>query len=240
MSKLDRVLSSAALFSCLACTGSIDANGDGPGAAAGGDSSLPDAGQSGSAGNANTGGASGDTDASTPVAGAPNAGTSSFEGKTGVEVFGLLCSTCHGPNGEGTALGPELQHPVTGFSTWVARNGRDSDSYPGPMIAYAATLVTDQQLEEIWTWLGNLPQPTTGETLYLDYCANCHGADARGGRVGQNITEKGNELLDLTEKVREGAGGTNYGTAAQYMPHWSTSEISADELSSIAGYLTTL
>jgi mono/diheme cytochrome c family protein len=163
-----------------------------------------------------------------------------LQDKTGAELFQALCSACHGANGEGTALGPELQHPVTGFSNWVVRNGRDSGSYPGPMIAYADTMVTDQQLEEIWTWLGSLPQPTTGETLYLDYCANCHGADSRGGRVGKNIQEKGGELGDLTEKVREGEGGTNYAATAQYMPHWSTAQLSDDELALIAQHLTTL
>jgi mono/diheme cytochrome c family protein len=108
------------------------------------------------------------------------------------------------------------------------------------MAAFAESLVTDEQLDEIWAWLASFPQPTTGEDLYLDYCAGCHGVDARGGRVGKDIQEKGAELNDLTEKVREGEGGTNFGSAVLYMPHWATDEISDDELALIGEYLTTL
>lgn len=229
------------LIHSLACSGRLKGVSD---------DTLPDNGSAGStsdaggvAGSAQGGSAQGGETNSgdagiEPAAGA--GGTSSLQGKTGAEVYQALCAPCHGPTGEGSALAPELQHPVADFSTWVVRSGRDSDSYAGPMIAYPETIVSDQQLEEIWTWLGSLPQPTTGEALYVDYCANCHGADARGGRVGQNIQEKGNELADLTEKVREGEGGTNYGAAAMYMPHWTTTQISNEELTLIAEHLTTL
>lgn len=223
----------------LACSGSLEGATDSTAGGGGNTATQPDAGTPNSGGIPNTGGTLSDAGGE-PTAGAGSGGAPSLESKTGAEVFQLLCSTCHGTTGEGTALGPELQHPVAAFSTWVVRNGRDSDSYPGPMIAYPETMVTEQQLEEIWTWLGGLPQPTTGEALYLDYCANCHGANARGGRVAKNIQEKGTELGDLTEKVREGEGGTNYGAAALYMPHWSTSQISDDELTLIAEHLTTL
>lgn len=223
----------------LACSGSLEGAIDTSAGGGGNTATQTDAGTPSNGGTPSTGGSPSDA-GSEPTAGAPSGGAPSLEGKTGAEVFQLLCSACHGATGEGTALGPELQHPVAAFSTWVVRNGRDSDSYPGPMIAYPDTAVTDQQLEEIWTWLGGLPQPTTGEALYLDYCANCHGANARGGRVGKDIQEKGNELGDLTEKVREGEGGSNYGAAMLYMPHWSTSQISDDDLTLIAEHLTAL
>jgi mono/diheme cytochrome c family protein len=224
----------ATLIYGMACSGKLTGASDAP---------LPDNGSAGTPSDAGGFGAQGGGPHSGDAGSEPSAGaggTSSLQDKPGTEVYQALCAACHGPSGEGTALGPELQHPVADFSTWVVRNGRDSDSYAGPMLAYTDTMVSDQQLEEIWTWLGGLPQPTSGEALYLDYCANCHGADSRGGRVAKNIQEKGNELGDLTEKVREGEGGTNYGAAALYMPHWNTAQISNEELALIAEHLTTL
>jgi mono/diheme cytochrome c family protein len=222
------------LMAGTACSGKLIGANDEPGADDGTAGTSTDAG-----GLPAHGGQPNASDAGIePTAGA--GGTSSLQGKTGAEVYQALCAACHGPTGEGTALAPELQHPVADFSTWVVRNGRDSDGYAGPMLAYAETMVTDRQLEEIWTWLASLPQPTTGGALYLDYCANCHGTDARGGRVAKDIQEKGTEPADLTEKVREGEGGTNYAAATLYMPHWSTAQISNDELALIAEYITTL
>jgi mono/diheme cytochrome c family protein len=69
------------------------------------------------------------------------------------------------------------------------------------------------------------------------FCANCHGADARGGRVGKGIID---EVDDIDERVREGHGGTDYGARYDFMPSWSTSDLTNADVSSIAAYLQTL
>jgi len=204
-------------------------------------------GPSGNGGNTSPGGSTDGDQPGPPAGGSADGGSpptigdggpSATASKTGEEVFAAVCAVCHGVEGQGTLLGPELQHPVPDYATWVARNGRLSETYPGDMAAYGESLVTDQQLEEIWTWLGSFPQPTTGEGLYEDYCAGCHGSDALGGRVDKRIDDKG--ANDLGEKVHQGAGGTNYASAILYMPGWTASEISEGEIALIAEYIATL
>jgi mono/diheme cytochrome c family protein len=157
---------------------------------------------------------------------------------TGQEAFAALCAPCHGAQGQGSPLGPELQHPVAGFSTWVVRNGRATTVYPAPMAVFDAPAINEAQLDEIWAWLDGLPNPTTGQALYDDYCANCHGADALGGRVGKDIEDK--QLADVQEKVREGEGGNGYANTTGYMPRWSVGQLSDEELTLIANYIASL
>lgn len=229
-----------------ACTGSIDGAGamdsggsDGGDASSGGNSA--ENGGATASGGVSGNSAGGNTAEGGETSTAGSAGTTaSLAGLSGEEVFAGLCATCHGAQGEGSELGPELQHPVVAFSSFVARNGQTGGEYPGVMIAYPDTLVSDDQLDEIWAFLGSFPQPETGEGLWLDYCGNCHGKDGLGGRVNKDIREKANELGDMREKVREGEGGNNYGAAAQYMPHWGSGEISDAEIDSIASHLGTL
>jgi mono/diheme cytochrome c family protein len=141
--------------------------------------------------------------------------------------------------GEGTVLGYELRHPLRPFSTWVVRNGRSGGEFPSSvMLPYSADLLSDADLGAIFDYLASFPQPTTGEGLYLDYCANCHGADARGGMAGADISDKG--FNDASEKVRRGEGGVDYGNRAAYMPAFGGEVLSDDELRAITDYLATL
>lgn len=171
-------------------------------------------------------------------AGVGDSGPSGFEG-TGAEVFASVCATCHGPTGEGTARAYELRHPVREYSTFVVRNGRPGLEFPmSQMSAYDTSLLSDLQLEEILDFLSDMPQPTTGEGLYLDYCANCHGADALGGVVGQDLDEK--TFTDILTQVREGDGDNNYALRDMYMPSWTNAELSDAEVQLISDYLGTL
>src|SRR5688572_24130220 len=84
-----------------------------------------------------------------------------------------VCSVCHGPEGAGLAdKGPEIQHPVIDFSTWVVRNGRTHPGYKEPMPKATADMLPDAQLQGIFAHLAKPPKPTTGEGLYKDYCLN--------------------------------------------------------------------
>ncbi|HEX2878491.1 MAG TPA: cytochrome c, partial [Polyangiaceae bacterium] len=140
----------------------------------------------------NAGSASGGTpnDAGIPDASGGVPGVDSGNPPSGQEMFVAVCAPCHGSEGQGSPLGPELQHPVADFATWVVRSGRATTSYPAAMASFAPAAVSDAQLDEIWAWLDGLPKPTDGQELYEDYCANCHGSDALGGRVGKNIDGK--------------------------------------------------
>lgn len=162
---------------------------------------------------------------------------------SGEEFFLSVCAPCHGNEGQGTALGYALQHPVRDYSTWVVRNGRPTGNpeLPGSvMTAYAVGTPSDATLEEIWDYLDDFPQPTTGEGLYLDYCRNCHGEDALGGVTGVSLREP-EALLEIFEQVREGEGeDVGYGTRTESMPRFDETRLSDAEIQLIADHVAAL
>ena len=150
-----------------------------------------------------------------------------------------VCSSCHGPEGEGTSLGYELRHPPREHAEWVVRNGRPGDEFEGSqMLAYVPEAISDAQLQAIFDYLDSFPVPTDGPGLYLDYCGNCHGQDAAGGVVGVDIRDKA--FNDILEKVRVGIGIGNPGGRMTYMPQWDASALGDDQIQLIADAIPTL
>lgn len=103
-------------------------------------------------------------------------------------VYGALCAPCHGDAGEGVSvgpdIGPEIVHAHPEVAAYMVRNGDDNSTFngmgelvghPGEMPAFAPDIVTDEILDEIVTWLADMPQPATGQELFADYCSFCHG-----------------------------------------------------------------
>jgi mono/diheme cytochrome c family protein len=184
-----------------------------------------------SSGGSSTGGSS--------VGGASTGGSGGATGAT----FASLCATCHGQKGEGVAMkGPEIQHPVRDFATWVVRNGRQGNpSFPGQtMAAFPASALPDATLTSFFDALSTptLPKPTTGAALYTDYCANCHSATGTGGTAGHNA--KGQPLSKALSMVRGGHSLTQFSVRNGYMPKWSTSELTDAEVGLIVTHLDSL
>ena len=185
-----------------------------------------------------TGIVEGTADPGNPAAGGSGGSDSPNGNDPGASSF-AQCAVCHGPTGEGTALGYEIRHPVRPYATWVVRHGRTGGEFPGSaMLGYDAGTVSDAQLSSIFDYLDGFPQPSDGQGLYLDYCRNCHGTDARGGVTGVDISDKA--YNDALEKVREGEGSTNYGSRNMYMPAFPASRLSNAEVRAIADYIGTL
>jgi mono/diheme cytochrome c family protein len=205
------------------------------------------AGDDGAAGDSDTGTSSSDASGTTDEATSADSGTGADTTTgapevSGEEFFLSVCASCHGNEGEGTALGYELQHPVRDYSAWVVRHGRPADNpeLPGSvMVAYSIDTLSDATLEEIWDYLDAFPQPTTGEALYFDYCRNCHGEDALGGVTGVNVREPG-ALAELSEKVRQGENVGNYGARTESMPAFDDSRLSDAEVQLIADHIASL
>jgi mono/diheme cytochrome c family protein len=153
----------------------------------------------------------------------------------GPAVFVSVCSPCHGKQAEGTALGPEIRHPDRNFATWIVRSGRDGKGFPAPMVAYAASAVSDADLGGILNWLWQFPEATDGKGLYLDHCGNCHGADGSGGVVGQSAL--GKRITELEQKVRGGQGGSSFALRTKFMPAIDSTQLSAAELTLIEQFL---
>lgn len=156
---------------------------------------------------------------------------------SGQQVYAAMCQRCHGASGEGTSLGYIVQHPVVGYATYVIRNGRPGTPFTHAMPAYSTAKISATQLTEMLTWLRNQPKPTTGQALYNTYCGNCHGANARGGIVGEGLKGKGSLFLSLT---RSGHGGSSYANRISYMPAWSSAEISDADVQLMVQYVNTL
>ncbi len=154
---------------------------------------------------------------------------------TGVEVFATTCAGCHGAAGEGHDRGPQLRFPVVGYATYMTRNGRSGRGFADPMPGYDHEEVTDGQLSEMWGWLHSGRKPGDGAGLWKAYCGNCHGADGRGGPVGESV--RGEGLGDWIEVTREGEGGRNYRSRGDYMPAWSSREITNDEIRLMYDYI---
>ncbi len=155
---------------------------------------------------------------------------------TGPELFVSLCSGCHGVEAEGGVNGYELRHPDRGLASFVIRNGREGLEFPNSqMAAYGEDVFSDQQLEELFDWLDAFEQPSTGEGLYADYCANCHGTQPGQGVINEDIADKG--FNDTIEKVREGEGGSNYGNRGGYMSAFDDSKLSDAEVQAIVDWM---
>ena len=147
------------------------------------------------------------------------------------------CSTCHGPHGEGTIVGPEIRHTPTAYATWVVRHGRP---YPPPgmtvMIAFPQTTtdplnmpaISDADLTAVLAWLDGQPKPTTGQGLYKDFCGNCHGPSSPTGGIIP-ISIQGKPMSDIDTKVRAGFG-TDQSMRNLYMPSEDTTALTDAEL----------
>jgi mono/diheme cytochrome c family protein len=154
---------------------------------------------------------------------------------SGEELFIAQCSACHGADALGTEIAPEVQHPTVDFTTWVVRNGF-SGAYDSPMPAYDEAVLSDSDLNLIIEYLRGLPEADTSEGLYLDYCANCHGADARGGPAHKHIAGKD----EFDEILRKGKGGDQFSSRTLYMPKWTNDELSSDVIDSLQDYVGSL
>ena len=195
---------------------------------AGGGGTLP--GAAGMAGGAGLGGAAGS-------AGVAGSGGSGVPVSAAQATYDMNCQLCHGDKGAGTQLGPEIEHPVTDYATWVVRNGRAQTTFLKPMEKLGSDVLSDEQLTLILGYLAEPPKPTTGQALYQDFCGNCHGMDARGGPVDRDIL---NEVDKIDELVRNGKSKGQYQMRHDSMPSFSTTLLSDAELKSIRDYVDSL
>jgi mono/diheme cytochrome c family protein len=211
-------------------------------AGSGGSSSDPQTsvgGQGPGEAGASTGGVGG-------VAGMPSGGGGSAAEPDGLLAFGppgvdadQMCGYCHGPNGEGSNLAPEIQHPVEDYATWVIRNGRmGHPDYENDMPAYGPDVLSDELLQQIFAFLQDFPEPTTAEGLFLDHCANCHGADGKGGVTMRDITREG--VQQVISKVRMGSHDGDFGNRREYMHPYTTGQLSDEQVQMLADYVQTL
>jgi mono/diheme cytochrome c family protein len=154
------------------------------------------------------------------------------------QLFAGHCASCHQDEGRGDpGEAPEIQHPAPDYATWVVRNGRRHDSYLTEMPPFDEFLLPKAALSQILSYLEGMPKPTSGKALYLDYCSNCHGQDAKGGTTGESLR---GQAAEIPTKVREGNDTQNFGSRTTFMPAWSESELSDEDVTAIGQYVESL
>jgi mono/diheme cytochrome c family protein len=149
-----------------------------------------------------------------------------------LEIFAAECAPCHGAEGEGNEIGPQLRFRDDDLFRFTVRNGRNGPGVPSAMPTYNRQDLPDEKLDEIVDWLSSFSNPETGQGLYGQYCANCHGDDALGGPSFEPIAG----LARVDTEVRNGHSGP-FQNRHEYMTAWTEDELSAEEVDLIEQYL---
>lgn len=160
-------------------------------------------------------------------------GPRDWSGLTGPEVYQEGCAACHGEEAQGTDRAFPLRFRASGYFTYVLRTGRESSLFESDMKAFGVEQISDAQVEEMIAWIDSFPNATTPQGLYLQFCGNCHGEDGRSGRAGKNLVEE-----SISRVVRSGKEDSV--SHRNYMPGWSSADLSDDEVAQIADYLQSL
>lgn len=172
-------------------------------------------------------------------------------------LYGTYCSACHGPRGEGMrypgmtafpAIASEdfLRVASNEFIRETIRRGRPGRRMP----AWGGeNVLTETEIDELVHYLrqlGGVPAPEpwswrglaradaqSGERLYADACASCHGSDG-GGQEGPALSNA--VFLEtasdgyIAETIRRGRAGTSmeaFGTPSVRRPTLSDEEIAS-------------
>jgi len=178
--------------------------------------------------------------ASTPTA-APAVASAVTEAGRGEELFLTSCAACHGPQGAGTANGPDIRAAGAALADFALRTGRMPLGDQGPparrgtpkfddadiraLVAYVASLGTGPAIPNVVVSGADL---NAGRDLFVANCSACHGPAAGGGAVGGGFVAPALTSADATtvgEAVITGPGP---------MPRFS---FSPDQLNDIAAYV---
>lgn len=154
----------------------------------------------------------------------------------GLQMYATQCASCHGAEGGGTPSGPQLRFRDPGLVRFTVREGRNGTGNPTAMPIYDRATVTDADLDEATAWLDAFPNPTDGEGLYNQYCANCHALDGTGGPSFRPILG----TIRAQSIIRSGHGSDRYDERTSYMPSWTADQISDDEILLIEQYMRDL
>jgi ubiquinol-cytochrome c reductase cytochrome c subunit len=117
---------------------------------------------------------------------------------TGRALYLAHCQTCHGPDGRGTAAGPTLVGVGAASADFELRTGRMPFAGPtGSQPVRKPPAFEDASIQALVAYVASLgagpaiPSPvvdgtqvSSGQRLFVENCAPCHGVTANGGAVG--------------------------------------------------------
>ena len=165
----------------------------------------------------------------------------------GQELFLTGCSSCHGPEGQGTDNGPRITDAGEAAADFQLRTGRmpaaEVDGQPPAkdpayaedeiqaLVAYVGSLGVGPLIPDVDPARGDLAR---GGELYRANCAACHNAAGIGGALSYG---------DEAPSVRH-VGPTQVGEAMRtgpgQMPLFGPDSFSAQDLDDIARYIEEL
>ena len=148
------------------------------------------------------------------------------------------CAACHGTQGQGTNLAPQIAPPPLDLRQMIAYVRQPTGKMP-PVPTSAAS---DQQLADIYAYLKSLaPQGPTadqwkgntenGKKLFVAYgCYECHGRQGAGAEIAPRIGPPALSLAGVIRYVRAPTG---------QMPPYTAKVVSDRDLADIYAYLKT-
>lgn len=159
-------------------------------------------------------------------------------------LFLTSCASCHGPQGAGTAVAPDIRNVGAALTDFMLRTGRmpladvGQPVLRGPvqfdesdiqaLVAYVSSLGSGPDIPDI-TVTG--ADSAAGRQLFVANCAACHGPAAGGGAVGGGFVAPGLEQADpktVGEAVLTGPG---------LMPKFSFSPQQLDDIAAYVQFL---
>jgi mono/diheme cytochrome c family protein len=157
---------------------------------------------------------------------------------TGAHEYEVQCQICHGENGAATDIAPVIANTHADYATYVVRNGHDVMDFAGfgqSMPPFTTTDLSDDDLALILEFLTTQPLPSDGAGLYARLCINCHGSNGHNGRIFENIA--GSD--EVSARVRAGHQANNV-ASGEYMPAFTTAQLSDAQLALLADYVAGL
>lgn len=159
----------------------------------------------------------------------------------GEDLFLTSCAACHGPQGAGTANGPDIRSAGAALADFALRTGRMPLGDQGPPARRGTPKFDDADIQALVAYvasLGNGPaipnvvvsgaDLNAGRDLFVTNCSACHGPAGGGGSVGGGFVAPALTSADPTtvgEAVVTGPGP---------MPRFS---FSPEQLDNLAAYV---
>jgi mono/diheme cytochrome c family protein len=154
-------------------------------------------------------------------------------GKRVFEAAG--CVACHGAQGQGTTLAPQIAPPPMQLAAVVSYVRQPT----GKMPQVPAATASDQQLADVYAFLQSVAPASTGESLkgnadngkklFVAYgCYECHGRQGAGASTGARIGPPAISLMAVLRYVRAPTG---------QMPPYTAKVVSDQDLTDIYSYL---
>jgi mono/diheme cytochrome c family protein len=163
----------------------------------------------------------------------------SGDAQEGKRVFaGAGCVACHGAQGQGTSLAPQIAPPPLELSALIAYVRQPS----GKMPPVAASTASDQDLANVYAFLKSVAPAAAaseslkgnadnGKRLFTAYgCYECHGRQGAGAAIAPRIGPPPISFAALLRYVRAPTG---------QMPPYTPKVASDQDFADIYAYLKT-